>query len=100
MGTSAKPARTFFDAGELRVNASEEPLEGRIARAIRYMALQHTWDEEEINRAIRLDGARELSRVEAAKALDYLYAQGIDIRKGRMMDLGAGLGMVSEEAAA
>jgi len=99
MSTSGKLVRKFFGSEELTVAAVGEDLDRRVRRALRYMASQVTYDEEEIDRAVEEDGARELSRQVAVKALDYLSSQGIDVRQGRMMDLGAGLGMLSEEAA-
>lgn len=99
MKSSAKLKRKFFGSEELTTSVPGEDLDRRIARALRYMASQATWDQDEINRSVEEDSVRELSRETAAKALDYVAAQGIDIRKGRMMDLGAGLGMISEEAA-
>jgi 2-polyprenyl-3-methyl-5-hydroxy-6-metoxy-1,4-benzoquinol methylase len=99
MKSSAKLKRKFFGSQELTTSVPGEDLDRRIARALRYMASQATWDQDEINRSVEEDSVRELSRETAAKALDYVAAQGIDIRKGRMMDLGAGLGMISEEAA-
>ena len=99
MKSSAKRKRKFFGSEELATSLPGEDLDRRVVRALRYMASQGTSDQDEINRAVEQDSVHELFRKPAAKALDYVAAQGIDIRKGRMMDLGAGLGMISEEAA-
>lgn len=94
-----KQKHKFF-ASELAAELSSgEDLDTRIAKAIRSMVIQASSDPREIEQSVRVDTARELTRNLASGILDYLATEGIDIRHARMMDLGAGLGMVSEEAA-
>jgi 2-polyprenyl-3-methyl-5-hydroxy-6-metoxy-1,4-benzoquinol methylase len=99
MKDTNKPRREFFGSGQLRESFSEEDLDARIVSAIRCMVTKATSNLKEINEAVKEDSLRELSRGFASEILNYLASEGIDIRTGRMMDLGAGLGMLSEEAA-
>lgn len=87
----------FFESGGLAGHFPTEDLDARIVGALRHMSSQATSKVEE--QVLSEDISRELSRKVAAKTLDYLAAQGIEIRQACMMDLGAGLGMLSEEAA-
>jgi 2-polyprenyl-3-methyl-5-hydroxy-6-metoxy-1,4-benzoquinol methylase len=87
----------FFESGQLMPNLGRENLEARITSAIRHMTRKTTAKVRD--QSIAANVSRELSRKIASRTLDYLAAQGINIRESRMMDLGAGLGMVSEEAA-
>jgi 2-polyprenyl-3-methyl-5-hydroxy-6-metoxy-1,4-benzoquinol methylase len=87
----------FFESGQLTPNLAKEDLEARITNAIRHMTRKTTTKVKD--QSVAANVSRELSRKIASRTLDYLAAEGIKIRGSRMMDLGAGLGMLSEEAA-
>ena len=97
--SSKKSKMKFFGSDLLTERIPGEDLDTRIARAIYYMVTKASSNVTEINEAVKEDTLRELSRAFASDTLNYLATEGIDIRQGRMMDLGAGLGMLSEEAA-
>jgi 2-polyprenyl-3-methyl-5-hydroxy-6-metoxy-1,4-benzoquinol methylase len=92
-----KRKHKFFESSQLTPNIAREDLEARITSAIRHMTRKTTAKVKD--ESVAANVARELSRKIASRTMDYLAAEGINIREGRMMDLGAGLGMVSEEAA-
>jgi 2-polyprenyl-3-methyl-5-hydroxy-6-metoxy-1,4-benzoquinol methylase len=94
-----KQTHKFFGGDQLTKSFPGKDLDARIRSAVRYMATKGASRAEEIDEAVAQDTSRELSREIASRTLDYLCSEGIDIRRGRIMDLGAGLGMLSEEAA-
>ncbi len=99
MKSSKKRRREFFGSDQLTESFSGEDLDARIVSALRCMVTKATSNPAEINKAVKEDTFRELSRNFASGTLNYLATEGIDIRRARLMDLGAGLGMLSEEAA-
>jgi 2-polyprenyl-3-methyl-5-hydroxy-6-metoxy-1,4-benzoquinol methylase len=99
METSKKQRHKFFGSDQPTENVSAEDLDARIVRAIRDMVTRCTSDAQEIKQSVEEDSVIELSRGPASRTLNYLSAEGIDIRDVRLMDLGAGLGRLSEEAA-
>ena len=52
MESSGKLKRKFFGSEELATSLPGEVLDSRIARALRYMASQATWDQDEIIRSV------------------------------------------------
>jgi hypothetical protein len=84
----------FFGSNSPAETFPAEDLNARIASALRYMATKVTSRVDEANEMVAKDTSRELSRKIASRTLDYLSTEGIDIRQARMMDLGAGLGML------
>jgi 2-polyprenyl-3-methyl-5-hydroxy-6-metoxy-1,4-benzoquinol methylase len=89
----------FFESGQLSQSQPAEDLDTRIVNALRYMTTEVISNAEEVNLEVARDTFRELSRRIASRTLDTLAKNGIEIRQTRCMDLGAGLGMLSEEAA-
>jgi 2-polyprenyl-3-methyl-5-hydroxy-6-metoxy-1,4-benzoquinol methylase len=96
---AAEKHHEFFGSDELAASAPGEDLNASMVRAVAYMAGKLTSDPQQIKYSIEKNVTLHRSRKFASRAFDYLASQGIDIRQGRLMDLGAGLGTVSEEAA-
>jgi ubiquinone/menaquinone biosynthesis C-methylase UbiE len=86
----------FFESGQLAPALTVEDLDARITGAVRHMTAKTTPKLE--GQFLEKNITRELSRKIASRALNSLAARGIEISRIRMMDLGAGLGTVSEEA--
>ena len=84
----------FFELAEAPKNA---PLDTRIGYAVAELAAQvGITDKKSVDAAIE----RELSRRIAASVFNSLTAEGITIAGAHLLDDGAGLGMLSVEAAA
>jgi len=81
----------FFGSDPHGTWPPSEDLDARIATALRHMAAK-------VGRTGGASPEQRQSRQRASRRLNYLAAQGIDIRQGCTMDLGAGLGEFSEEA--
>jgi len=81
----------FFGSNHHDTWPPSEDLDTRIATALRHMAAK-------VGRTGGAAPEHIRSRKRASRRLNYLAAQGIDIRQGCTLDLGAGLGEFSEEA--
>ena len=81
----------FFGSNPYGTWPPSEDLDARIATALRHMAAK-------VGRTGGASPEQRQSRQRALRRLNYLAAQGIDIRQGCTMDLGADLGEFSEEA--
>jgi SAM-dependent methyltransferase len=88
----------FFGSDKLAGSLATEDVDARIVSAVQYMTTRLTSKQVDDQTLARI-ASRELSRKIASRTLDYLDAKGIAIRDACLMDLGAGLGMVSEEVA-
>ncbi len=88
------PAREFFDAGELSLDQKKD-LQFKILSAIQHMDSKLGVGEDRTRQSFE----KEISRGTASTALDYLASNGVPVKGTRVLDLGAGLGKLSVEAA-
>ncbi len=89
-----KPKREFFSSDK-HSTIGKEALELRILRTIQHMDSKLGVGQERTRQSFE----KELSRLTAKSALNYLASEGLMIKGARVLDLGAGLGKLSVEAA-
>jgi|GEM_PF-2385187 len=89
-----KPEHEFFSSGELSSDPGKE-VDHKILRVIQHMDDKLGVGPEVTRRSLK----KELSRGTALSALNYLTSKGVTIEGARVLDLGAGLGKLSVEAA-
>lgn len=89
-----KPEHEFFSSGELSSDRGKE-IDHKILRVIQHMDDKLGVGPEVTRRSLK----KELSRGTASSALNYLTSKGVMIEDARVLDLGAGLGKLSVEAA-
>lgn len=89
-----KPKREFFSANQLSTGRKGD-LELKILEAIQNFDRTLGVGQELTMQSFK----KQLSRATAATALNYLVSQGVAIEGARVLDLGAGMGKLSVEAA-
>ena len=89
-----KPKREFFSANQLSADWKGD-LELKILEAIQNFDRKLGVGQELTMQSFE----KQLSRRTAASALNYLVSEGVTIKGARLLDLGAGMGKLSVEAA-